>query len=102
MGPLFEVPVLISLVNVSLWAKRRFFAEEGSCSAAKSLMSRPTEIGYLNGEVVQLGRRLAVPTPLNTRVVELVHQVEQIGQMTSGTTQRNGRPVAFGFKREQP
>jgi ACR3 family arsenite transporter len=28
IGPLFEVPVLISPVNVALRAKRRFFVEE--------------------------------------------------------------------------
>jgi ACR3 family arsenite transporter len=28
IGPLFEVPVLISLVNVALWASKRFFTEE--------------------------------------------------------------------------
>jgi ACR3 family arsenite transporter len=35
IGPLFEVPVLISLVNVSLWAKRRFFAEAKGVELAK-------------------------------------------------------------------
>jgi len=29
IGPLMEVPVLISLVNVSLWAKKRLFNEKG-------------------------------------------------------------------------
>jgi ACR3 family arsenite transporter len=28
IGPLFEVPVLISLVNVALWARKRFFTED--------------------------------------------------------------------------
>jgi 2-dehydropantoate 2-reductase len=40
---------------------------------------RPTEIDYLNGEVVRLGRQVGEPTPLNAAVVRLVHQVEQTG-----------------------
>jgi ACR3 family arsenite transporter len=37
IGPLFEVPVLISLVNVALWAKKRFFALD----AIPSTISQP-------------------------------------------------------------
>jgi len=39
IGPLFEVPVLISLVNVSLWAKRRFFSEPGAEQQAAELVA---------------------------------------------------------------
>jgi 2-dehydropantoate 2-reductase len=38
-----------------------------------------TEIDYLNGEVVTLGKRIGRPTPYNTAVVDLVHQVEATG-----------------------
>jgi len=41
---------------------------------------RPTEIDYLNGEVVRMGRQLGVATPLNAIMVEMVHQVEQTGR----------------------
>jgi 2-dehydropantoate 2-reductase len=39
-----------------------------------------TEIDYLNGEVVALGKRTGRPTPYNTAVVGLVHQVEATGK----------------------
>lgn len=38
---------------------------------------RPTEIDFLNGEVVRLGERVGLPTPYNSRVVELVKKVEK-------------------------
>jgi len=41
---------------------------------------RPTEIDYLNGEIVSLGQQHHVPTPLNVAIVEIVHQIEQSGQ----------------------
>lgn len=41
---------------------------------------RPTEIDYLNGEVVRLGSELGVATPLNAALVEMVHQAERSGE----------------------
>lgn len=41
---------------------------------------RPTEIDYLNGEIVHLGGQLGMPTPLNAAIVDMVHQVERTGR----------------------
>jgi 2-dehydropantoate 2-reductase len=38
--------------------------------------SGSTEIDYLNGEIVNLGKKNGVPTPANSLMVGLVHQVE--------------------------
>lgn len=40
---------------------------------------RPTEIDFLNGEVVRLGRQLGLPTPINATIVDRVHEVERGG-----------------------
>jgi hypothetical protein len=37
---------------------------------------RPTEIDFLNGEIVRRGRIHGLSTPINERVVGLVHQLE--------------------------
>ena len=44
---------------------------------------RHTEIDYLNGEIVELGKRCGEATPLNSRILELVHHVERTGQFLS-------------------
>ncbi len=44
------------------------------------LRNRPTEIDFLNGEIVRRGRELGIPTPLNEKVVQLVHEVEKTGR----------------------
>ncbi len=44
---------------------------------------RPTEIDYLNGEIVELGKSCGEGAPLNTRIVELVHRVERTGKFLS-------------------
>lgn len=41
---------------------------------------KTTEIDYLNGEIVRLGKDLGKPTPYNSRIVDLVHQVEATGK----------------------
>jgi 2-dehydropantoate 2-reductase len=41
---------------------------------------KSTEVDYLNGEIVTLGKRMGILTPANSLMVELVHQVELTGK----------------------
>jgi 2-dehydropantoate 2-reductase len=41
---------------------------------------RPTEVDFLNGEIVRLADNCGAQAPLNRRVVELVHEVEKRGE----------------------
>ncbi len=41
---------------------------------------KSTEVDYTNGEIVNLGKKLGIPTPVNSLMVELVHQVETTGK----------------------
>jgi 2-dehydropantoate 2-reductase len=41
---------------------------------------KSTEVDYINGEIVKLGKKVGVPTPVNVLTVELVHQVEATGK----------------------
>jgi ACR3 family arsenite transporter len=37
IGPLIEVPVLISLVNVALWIKKRYYDTEGRLLSSRAV-----------------------------------------------------------------
>ncbi|KAA9271241.1 2-dehydropantoate 2-reductase, partial [Staphylococcus epidermidis] len=37
---------------------------------------RLTEIDYLNGQIAAYGKELNVPTPLNSMITHLIHQLE--------------------------
>lgn len=50
-------------------------------SILQSVMrGKPSEIDFINGEIVQVASHLSIPVPLNSRVVELVHEVERSGK----------------------
>jgi 2-dehydropantoate 2-reductase len=44
------------------------------------LHGHKTEIGYLNGAVVDAGRRLGIPTPYNSCITDLVRFIESTGK----------------------
>jgi ketopantoate reductase len=41
---------------------------------------KTTEVDYINGEIVNLGKKAGILTPVNSLMVELVHEVETTGK----------------------
>jgi 2-dehydropantoate 2-reductase len=41
---------------------------------------KSTEVDYVNGEIVNLGKKTGIPTPANSLIIKLVHQVETTGK----------------------
>lgn len=60
------------------WGKLRAGWTEESCPSMVADLDRGqrTEIDQLNGEIVRIGREQGLPTPVNSRIVELVHEME--------------------------
>ncbi|WP_378145791.1 ketopantoate reductase family protein [Cnuibacter sp. UC19_7] len=60
---------------------RRMGATPNPGSTLQSIRrGQPTEIDHLNGAVVSEGRVAGLPTPVNERLVALVHEVERTGR----------------------
>jgi 2-dehydropantoate 2-reductase len=79
--PTKAFPWVMSLPD---WAYRKLAARGGakidkharSSMADDLAQGRKTEIAYLNGEVVALAKAVGRPSPVNERIVELVHTAE--------------------------
>jgi 2-dehydropantoate 2-reductase len=50
---------------------------------------RPSEIDYINGEFVNLAASMGQEAPLNARLVQMVHDIEQNGKFLSEDALRN-------------
>lgn len=83
------LPTILRLPN---WLYRRAAAQMLDIDAkAHSSMSndlaagRPTEIDWLNGEIVALGDRIGIPAPINHRLCQLIHQASAASTRPSWT-----------------
>ncbi len=88
LGP-FPPRLLPHIIGAPDWIFRRMVLKVQKIDAdARSSMAddfaagRPTEIDYLNGEVVKLARKVGKPAPVNAAVVDLVRQAEAGVQLT--------------------
>jgi 2-dehydropantoate 2-reductase len=72
------------LVRLVLRAQVRVDPEARSSMWEDLTRGRPTEVDFLNGEIVRLAERIGADAPLNRRIVELVHAAEAAGPGSPG------------------
>ena len=83
--PLAVFKFMMSLpVPIAAWLLKYAMTSRGNddiiTSTLQSLKKgKTTEIDYLNGEFVRLGKQISHPTPYNAKVVELIHEIERTG-----------------------
>ncbi|MCM8756708.1 MAG: 2-dehydropantoate 2-reductase [Candidatus Omnitrophica bacterium] len=84
--PDFPVERLVKLVSLPVEEGAKIFSNIMSNLSKEPLYgsvlqsirrNRPSEIDYLNGAFIEIGRKNSFYTPLNKRLVELVHKVEK-------------------------
>lgn len=69
------------LFLASLILKLRMGSLKTTSSTLQSLQrGRPTEINFLNGEIVSIGEKLSIATPFNKGIVTTVKEVERSGR----------------------
>ena len=76
---LFDLPLLLSSQIVKFTMNRIIKQHTYPSTLQSILRHKTTEIDYLNGEIVKLAKELNISAPINTKVVDLVKEVEKNG-----------------------
>ncbi len=76
---LAHAPIGIAQVVPALMARRMGPVPNPGSTLQSLRRGQPTEVDYLNGAVVEAGKKVGLPAPVNAALVELVHEVERTG-----------------------
>jgi 2-dehydropantoate 2-reductase len=82
MSTVFKLPT--PLVRLVLRAQLKLDSESRASMWVDLERRRPTEVDFLNGEIVNLADSLGRDAPINRRLVELVHEAERDGKGSPG------------------
>ena len=77
---LLVAPVGVAELLPRLMARRMGSVPNPGSTLQSIRRGQLSEIDYLNGAVVAAGKKVGVPTPVNERLVALVHKVETSGE----------------------